>query len=274
MTFASAFKDPKHHAFTLTGTKGVALLVHGFPGSPAEMRPLAEALNKQGWTVRVILLPGFGAEIEKLPRRGYTDWMAAVGQALLEMKVRGTRPLLVVGHSMGGSLAINAATQIKPEGLIVYSPFTRLDHPLWRLLPLISMVVKSFNPFTLTKIDFDDPQTRAGMHEFMPDANLDDPAVRAAILKFKLPTSVLLHIRKAGMMAVESAPEVKCQTLIVQGTRDPLVSAQSTKELLPRFGNRAVYHEVDAEHNLLDPALPAWQQVERITLEFTAMLLR
>ena len=36
------------------------LLVHGFTGSPASMRPWAEYLNQRGYTVKVPLLPGHG----------------------------------------------------------------------------------------------------------------------------------------------------------------------------------------------------------------------
>ena len=40
------------------------LLVHGFTGSPASMRPWAEYLNQHGYTVTVPLLPGHGTRPE------------------------------------------------------------------------------------------------------------------------------------------------------------------------------------------------------------------
>ncbi len=48
---ASAFDSPEHHPFVLRGGSNAALFVHGFPGSPAQVRPLAEALRTRGWTV-------------------------------------------------------------------------------------------------------------------------------------------------------------------------------------------------------------------------------
>ena len=42
------------------------LLVHGYTGSPASMRPWAEYLNQRGFTVRVPLLPGHGTKPEDL----------------------------------------------------------------------------------------------------------------------------------------------------------------------------------------------------------------
>ena len=42
------------------------VLVHGYTGSPSSMRPWAEYLNQQGYTVRVPLLPGHGTKPEDL----------------------------------------------------------------------------------------------------------------------------------------------------------------------------------------------------------------
>jgi alpha-beta hydrolase superfamily lysophospholipase len=54
-----AFQGPEHLPFLWPGGQPAALLVHGFPGTPAEMRPLGEALHQAGWTAQGILLPGF-----------------------------------------------------------------------------------------------------------------------------------------------------------------------------------------------------------------------
>ena len=42
------FTGPEHQAFILRGGEPAALLIHGFPGTPREMRPLAETLHAQG----------------------------------------------------------------------------------------------------------------------------------------------------------------------------------------------------------------------------------
>ena len=40
--------DPKHKDFSLDAGHLAAVLVHGFPGTPFEMRPLAEILQADG----------------------------------------------------------------------------------------------------------------------------------------------------------------------------------------------------------------------------------
>ena len=84
-----AFLGDEHRDFMRQGGPPAAVLVHGFPGTPAEMRPLADVLSDAGWTVRAPLLPGFGAQIETLanPARGVrapgaAEWLATVQAAL------------------------------------------------------------------------------------------------------------------------------------------------------------------------------------------------
>src|SRR5262249_50914792 len=65
--------------FALPGTRGLGcLLVHGFTATPAEMRPLGEALAARGFPVRGVRLAGHGTSVEDLARTGWRDWYASV----------------------------------------------------------------------------------------------------------------------------------------------------------------------------------------------------
>ena len=61
------------------------LLVHGYTGSPASMRPWAEYLNQRGFTVRVPLLPGHGTKPEDLNEVKWEQWPAKVEAELAEL---------------------------------------------------------------------------------------------------------------------------------------------------------------------------------------------
>ncbi len=63
------FQGEQHADFLIERGEPAALLIHGFPGTPAEMLPLAPILNSAGWTTRGLLLPGFGAQIDSLFQR-------------------------------------------------------------------------------------------------------------------------------------------------------------------------------------------------------------
>ena len=99
------------------------LLVHGFTGSPASMRPWAEYLNQKGYTVRVPLLPGHGTKPEDLNEVTWDQWPAKV-EAELEELFKSCNKVFICGLSMGGGTTLNVATRLskKLSGIILVNP--------------------------------------------------------------------------------------------------------------------------------------------------------
>jgi len=264
-----AFQGDEHKSFHVDGERGLALLVHGFPGTPAEMRPLGRALNRSGWTVRGMLLPGFGAEIERLPHTRYDEWLGAVCREVEAARHSG-QPLLLAGYSMGGALAIAAAAQIPPDALVLLAPFWKLEHVLWKALPVLKHVFRGVKPFRLVRLNFNEPDVRKGIGNFLPGADLDDPAVQAAILDLKLPLDLFAQIQQAGKIAYRSAPQVRVEMpkLVIQGRADELVRPPLTRTLAGRLRGSVTYHEVDCGHELVVESHPAWAAVEMSVTQF------
>ncbi len=272
MMFSNAFSAPEHTAFRWNGGACAALMVHGFPGSPAEMRPLAQVLHQAGWTVEGLLLPGFGPDIETLPDRKYSDWLNAVQTALSQLNREYTQVLLI-GHSMGGAVALQAASTGGAAGLVLISPFWKLDSPLWTFLPVIKIAFPTFPVFKLIPLDFKDEETRKGIARFLPDANLDDPSVQRQLREFRLPIAMLDQIRLAGAKSYGAAPTVDIPTLIIQGREDELVRPSLTHQLAERIPGLHSIVEVDGSHDLLHPGRSAWPHVCQVVLEFAAQIL-
>ena len=84
------------------------LLCHGFTGAPGSMRPWADHLVAEGYTVRLPLLPGHGTRWQDANRTTFDDWLGAVTAALQEL-TRPCRAVVVVGLSMGGTLTLRLA---------------------------------------------------------------------------------------------------------------------------------------------------------------------
>lgn len=99
------------------------LLVHGFTGSPASMRPWAEYLNQRGYTVKVPLLPGHGTVPEDLNLVKWQEWPAKVESDLQEL-LRNCRKVFICGLSMGGGTTLNIATRYSNNlaGIILVNP--------------------------------------------------------------------------------------------------------------------------------------------------------
>ena len=49
--------NPLAREFLLEGDRRGVLLIHGFTATPSQMRPLGEALHREGYTVLAVLLP-------------------------------------------------------------------------------------------------------------------------------------------------------------------------------------------------------------------------
>ena len=100
------------------------VMVHGFTGSPASMRPMGEWFAEQGLCVEGVRLPGHGTSVEDLRRRAWTEWSDEVLAATIRMR-EWCRTIIVLGQSMGGALAVHlAATRpADVDGLVLCSPY-------------------------------------------------------------------------------------------------------------------------------------------------------
>jgi carboxylesterase len=261
ISFSRAFEAEQFQRYQATGITGRAwLLIHGFPGTPAEMRPIADALVQMGDSVDCLLLPGFGAQIDRINDYTVDDWLSAARDAFQALR-RDHSTVGIIGLSMGGALAVKLASEVTPQTLILLAPFWQLEHVLWRALPVLRHVVPQFKPFRLFKPDWNDPKFRESVNNFMPNANLDDTATREAILNFSVPVRLFDQIRRAGLLGAEAAPRVTCQTLILQGQDDELVRPHVTRAYLNLFRNAPQYVELPGPHTLTDVTLPGWPAI-------------
>jgi carboxylesterase len=89
------------------GAVGV-VVVHGFTANPIGTRPLGLRLAAEGYSVEVPLLPGHGTSARDLARTRYADWRRTVVNAVAAL-ARGCDRIVLVGHSMGGSITLDLA---------------------------------------------------------------------------------------------------------------------------------------------------------------------
>lgn len=202
----------QEHAAAFVGGDGSVgvLLCHGLCGSPWSLRGWGEHLAGEGFRVSVPLLPGHGTSWQDLNTKRWPDWYAAVETEFHALR-QTCDQVFVGGLSMGGALALRLAQQY-PEisGLILVNPSVGTSEKIYRLLPLLSRVLRSWPAITddiakpgITEFGYDRTPLRAGasVPHLWADVRANLDRVTQPVLLFKSmtdhvvdPTSVrLLH---------------------------------------------------------------------------------
>jgi carboxylesterase len=140
---------PGAEAFEQAGGPVGVLLCHGFTGSPQTLRPWADYVAGQGFSVSLPRLPGHGTTWQDMAHTGWTDWYGEVDAALTALAAR-TEQVFLAGLSMGACLALRlaevhgAAVNGTPlRGLVLVNPSLAPDTRLFLLAPVLKHVIRS-----------------------------------------------------------------------------------------------------------------------------------
>lgn len=215
------------------GTSGEAVvLVHGFSGHPGHWLPAAEVLSERGHSVMAPRLPGHGTSPEDLAARTWQEWLAAVEEAI--GKVSDHRRIHLVGLSMGGMLAILAATSMPTYSLTTINTPVVMRDPKVFLAPLLRSVVPS-TPATM--VPPPDPDLA---HLWRPYA--------------VNPTGAVTELMKVVRRGWKAGGRLRRHTLVIQSRSDEVVHPVSGRLLAGRLGGNLLWLQ-HARHNaILDPS--------------------
>lgn len=193
--------------FAVDGGPTGALVLHGFTGSPASMRPVYEALADGGFTVEVPLLPGHGTAVEDMMDTRWEDWSAAAEKALQQLSARCTT-VVVVGLSMGGTLATWLA-QHNPdiEGLVLVNP-------------LIEAPDAAFRSAVQELLDSGSP-TAPGIGSDIALEGVDE------ISYSDTPLAAALSLFEGAAQVAGALERVRCPVLLLSSRQDHVVSPSS-----------------------------------------------
>lgn len=261
------YRGVEHQPFEMGDSSRAALLIHGFPGTPNEVRGIANALADDGWHVRGILLPGFGPNIAQLEQYNRHDWVDAAMQAWKEI-ISDYSPSILIGYSMGAAIAMQVASRFPPDRLILAAPFWRFPGFLPALLPIINLFSLKIRPFR--KADFSDGRVRELFDRILPDVEIDDPVLQETIRnEFVLPIKSLSEVVRLGKDAYRVADNLSIPTLILQGREDVLVKPEQTEILAARFPDGKVQITLlDSSHDLLAECCEQKDLVYRLIASF------
>jgi carboxylesterase len=192
--------------FHLAGETGVVLL-HGFTGSVAHMRPLGDALQALGYTVMGINLPGHATTEADMDRYGSREWLQAALDAQAYLRLQ-TRKVVLCGLSMGAVLALLVAERGKADACVsISAPLP----PQNRLLPLAGIFGR-----ILPRVAWKEDVNRSQQIDPRYDKGYSGFPMRKGADLYRLARQAQMHLS-----------DVACPTLIVQSLDDHTVSKDS-----------------------------------------------
>ena len=137
---ASHFNLDRCKPFLHVGGETGVLLIHGFTGSVANMRPLGDALADLGYTVMGINLPGHATTEADMAASNARQWLQAAREAAIQLR-RKCATVVVAGLSMGGVLALLLASEGLVDACVTLSAPMALHNRLARFTPWLAPVM-------------------------------------------------------------------------------------------------------------------------------------
>jgi carboxylesterase len=187
--------------FYISGGDTGCLLLHGFSGSPLEMRPLGEYLAARGITVAGVRLAGHGTRPADLKGLTWHDWVKSAATGLAELKNKCSRVYLV-GFSMGGTISLHLAANYRVEGVIAVCAPVYLDLRLYLRHPFRYLL--SFKREV--------------------DHNIKDPRARKNHYAYKsAPPGAVLQLFKLMRLVRSELKTVSCPALLFHSRGDCIV---------------------------------------------------
>ncbi|HPE90140.1 MAG: alpha/beta fold hydrolase [Spirochaetaceae bacterium] len=196
------------------GASDAVLLVHGYTGFPGELGYVAEALFRAGHTVYAPRLPGHGTDRADFMATGARDWIRRARDAYLELASEYGR-VRVVGHSMGGAIAVILAADYAPDRVALLAPAVDIADRRLALAPLLGRIA---------------PVIRQGLAPSPEDAEGERLRLHEEYRKDLL-------VRQAGELtrvvrrARAALPRVRSRLLVVSGELDETVPASAAARI-------------------------------------------
>jgi carboxylesterase len=128
---------PTAEPFFLPGGSTGCLLIHGFTGTPKEMRWMGNYLSDHGYTVLAPRLAGHATKLEDMNRVQWMDWVLSVEEGWHILNGICKR-IFIAGISMGGVLSLLFASKFPVAGVIAMStPYELPPDPRLRFIKLL-----------------------------------------------------------------------------------------------------------------------------------------
>ncbi len=210
------------------------LLLHGFAGTPPELRRLGEHLAANGYRCRGPALAGHASTPEALEVEHPASTGSVPPRTELDALARECDEVMVAGQSMGGTIALHlAATDLRVAAVATLAAPVWLSGIATRAIPVARRVMRWHRPgddvdlYDLEAIDelySHGLRPMSAIHEFtslLKSVRDELAAIRAPVL--------VLHGGRDRTIAPANAVEIERRLVCSREVRAPVIPAQRAR---------------------------------------------
>ncbi|MBO8173297.1 MAG: alpha/beta fold hydrolase [Bacillaceae bacterium] len=202
-------------SFFLEGDQSGLLLVHGFTGTTAELRPMGEYFHRLGMTVHAPLLAGHGTTPEEMAQTTWKDWWCSTVNGYKRLMEYGCTHVYAAGLSMGGLLALNLAYNYEIRGVVSMCAPVFLKDPRIHLTPILQ--------------------------KFMTYSDRDEkkqPHIEKEIFPYeRTPIACIASLYQFIRIVKKRIPQITTPVLVAQGRKDETVRPRSARYIYNKIGS-------------------------------------
>lgn len=221
------------------------LLIHGFTGSPRELRPLGRYLADNGYRVKGVRLAGHGTNVTDMMSTGWHDWRNSGLLALKELQMQHD-VVHLIGLSMGGLMALDLGVETGQGRVIAMAaPYRLFNRWAWlsHILRFVIARVKITDtppPFSNEMFSYDEFPV-AGIHELL---------------------NYMMFVKRYRISALQRP------TLILQGLKDQTVNRLSAWDWIQSVGSGVRKIEIFSRSGHILPLDVERERVDRAIVTF------
>lgn len=223
------------------------LLIHGLTGTPAEMKPIAKRLVKQGFSVMCPALAGHCGSMSDLKKSKWQDWYGSIERSFEALKAAGHAQVYVAGLSMGALMALILAAEKgeRVDGIGLLS--TTFFYDGWNMPKLrrqLLMPIALYSPLKyflswqeMPPYGIKCERTRAMVHAVLENR---DALASEKVGIFSTPGVTIHESVRLIRAARKILPQVHSPALIVHATEDDMASVKNAHFVAKRIASRKV----------------------------------
>ena len=243
------------------GTGTPVILIHGLAASLHDWDDLIPELSSNGYASYALDLLGHGDSPKPDSRVYQMEWVFEHFSNWMK-SLQLTEPAILIGHSMGGYLALEYARRVSAwtRGLVLVDPFySRAQLP--RLLRNTyshadwSSLIVGRTPEWLFRF-FVDLSSVATGHSIGGAHSLPEKIRAQTALDFKRTAPGVYHLPTAVTDLTQYLPEINTRSLVVWGDRDQTLTTSSFSQLVNKLpkARGEVLHAGHVPHQSHAPA--------------------